>query len=415
MSATHFSMFLLMSAALAGCQINGHREVADASINEVAESRPAAEEVGASSDASHSGDHSVSPAPDTTVEKSRGLGIGDSEKPRSEMTVVRLFYATDREWTGSAISPKAYGNTRCPEDRLDLGYCYVSIPEGHRPGELERPAVWKLEFTEDPKHHIVLADVVQRNPNQFYSELKREVSASPKKQILLFVHGYNCTFEDAAQRAAQLAFDLNFNGAPMLYSWPSAATVPGYAADESSAEWTRSHLVNLLLELRARSGAEVIHVIAHSMGARVFSSAVAEISKTQPAGTTPILNQIVLAAPDIDRDVFKRDIAPRFASVAERVTIYASSDDRAIQSSKLFHSYPRLGEGATITFPAEARIDLIDVSGIDTSLLGIRHSSFAEILPFLKDIREVLRGIRVSDVIRRLERKAQSYRIRVGA
>jgi len=67
--------------------------------------------------------------------------------------------------------------------------------------------------------------------------------------ILVFIHGYNSSFADAARRAAQLSYDLNFAGAPVLFSWPSRAEVIGYTVDEQNAEWSVSDMKTVLASL----------------------------------------------------------------------------------------------------------------------------------------------------------------------
>ena len=88
------------------------------------------------------------------------------------------------------------------------------------------------------------------------------------QEALVFIHGYNVSFENAVKRTAQIAYDLQFPGAPVCYSWPSRGGLADYTRDENQAEWTVVHLHTFLQELVQQSGAKSVHLIAHSMGNR---------------------------------------------------------------------------------------------------------------------------------------------------
>ena len=108
---------------------------------------------------------------------------------------------------------------------------------------------------------------------EFRNALLLSVDKSSEKDAFVFVHGFNVTFAEAARRTAQLAHDLGFNGAPILYSWPSRATLVGYVGDQDDAELTAGNLRRFLYKIVAESGARRIHLIAHSMGNRALTYA----------------------------------------------------------------------------------------------------------------------------------------------
>ena len=100
-----------------------------------------------------------------------------------------------------------------------------------------------------------------------------------------------------------------------------------------------------------------------------------------------LFNQIILAAPDIDAEIFCRDLAPALTSSSNRVTLYASSNDQALVASKQVHGYARAGDSGAglVVLPG---IETIDVSRLDTSLLG--HSYYGSSNPILLDIRQLI-------------------------
>ncbi|MFH1268329.1 MAG: alpha/beta hydrolase, partial [Planctomycetota bacterium] len=260
---------------------------------------------------------------------------------------------------------RTYGNQR---GEMEMGTCEVSIPRGHEVGEVERPSVFRFEFREDPRRHVVLLAVEEQAADAFFADLQARVEASQKKEAFVFVHGYNVTFDEAAQRTAQLAHDLKFDGAPIFFSWPSQGEVLQYAVDETNIVWAVPHLKEFLAGIAKRSNAEAVHVIAHSMGNRALTSALEMLSRERRS-ELPLFREVVLAAPDIDAEVFRRDIVPAIVPTADRVTLYASSNDEALKLSKTIHGYRRAGDSGSQLLVVPG-VDTIDVSTVDTSLLG---------------------------------------------
>ncbi|QDT93107.1 alpha/beta hydrolase [Gimesia algae] len=323
---------------------------------------------------------------------------------------VRVFYGTDRNLTGSSHPQQFFGTSRAS---LSLGFCDVSIPENHETGKLESPRIWKLEFRENPDKHVVLQSVEPASGSEFLSQLRQtikdsvEVEESPTGKVrvggeaFIFVHGFNNSFEDAARRTAQIAYDLKFKGAPLMYSWPSQekGSIWAYKEDGRTAQWCEEN-VTLFIEAIAReSGARKIHLIAHSMGNRVLSRALKNISQKLALSqeTTPLFNEVILTAPDIDAQVFKDSIAPHIVQTAERFTIYSSSEDLALKASRVVNSFwhQRLGEGGThlTVFPEYQKINVVDASEIDTNLFALGHSYHADSNTVLSDVKLVFQGI----------------------
>jgi esterase/lipase superfamily enzyme len=286
-------------------------------------------------------------------------------------------------WQGARRAGEIYGPER---GELTLGTCRVSIPAIHKPGEMERPSILRLEINEEVRKHIVLRSALPLTDDAFYEKLEDRVSRSSSRDAFVFVHGFDNTFDEAARRTAQIAADLKFEGAPICYSWPSQGNLLKYTVDENNVEWTIPHLRQFLTELAERSGAEAIHLVAHSMGNRALTGALRSLSRDLQG--SPLFNQVVLTAPDIDADVFRRDIAPAILGTARRVTLYASATDDALLLSKKVHGFPRAGDTGRdlVVVPG---MDTIDVTGIDTSLLG--HAYYAANETVLTDLVQLLK------------------------
>ena len=283
-----------------------------------------------------------------------------------------------------------YGGER---GELDVGICEVSIPKDHRIGELEAPSILRLEVREDPTKHVMINDIIRKEPNEFYDELKSVVQASSRKEVFLFVHGYNVSFEKAARRTGQMAYDLKFEGAPIFYSWPSQAGTLQYTVDENNVKWTVGHLKQFLLDVTHKSDAESVNLIAHSMGNRALTDALHQLS-LELREEKRLFNQVILAAPDVDAAVFKEQIVPAITKTAKHVTLYASSNDNALKASMVLHQNPRAGESGDNIVVTEG-IDTIDVSSLDTDMLG--HSYYGDSDSVVADIFALLHKAEPAD------------------
>jgi esterase/lipase superfamily enzyme len=322
-------------------------------------------------------------------------------------TTIRVFYGTNRRSTGSDDPKAMYGTTG---GDVSYGFCDVSIPPDHQEGELESPSIWRLEFREDPARHVVLMRVQPRSRDRFVCELQQKVWSSMEVidtpggpalaggEVLVFVHGYNNSFEDAARRTAQIAYDLKFRGAPVMYSWPSQAraTLEGYRTDGQMAGWSEEHLVEFVATLAEQSGARRVHLIAHSMGNRIVAGALRRLVEQNPAGRIPRFNEVILSAPDVDAEYFKRAIAPRIVHAADRITIYSSSRDYALKMSRFFNprARRRLGEGGEnlTVFPEHDNIDVVDATDVETDLFALNHSYHADSPTVLSDMKLLMQG-----------------------
>jgi esterase/lipase superfamily enzyme len=221
----------------------------------------------------------------------------------------------------------------------------------------------------------------------FYERMRAVVGNEARRQAFIFVHGYNVTFSDAAKRTAQIHADLNFAGAPILYSWPSRGTLKGYWYDGERVKATRKRFADFVLDVWKRTGVNEIHVVAHSMGNRVVAAALESISLDAAIHPKPPFNQIVLAAPDLDIDDFGIAVS-RMQGLGKRLTLYASSRDKAIRASKRFlYKLRRAGEGGRNLVVLNG-LDSIDASLVDTDFLA--HSYIADSGRLLGDLHALV-------------------------
>ncbi|MCL4698122.1 MAG: alpha/beta hydrolase, partial [Burkholderiaceae bacterium] len=191
----------------------------------------------------------------------------------------------------------------------------------------------------------------------------------------------------AARRAGQLSHDLGFAGPTVLFSWPSQGGLTDYTVDEQSAEWSIPDMRDVLASLATVAPGTPVYVIAHSMGNRVLTRGFKALIE-QDARKLAAFRQIVLAAPDIDADVFRRELGPAILGKGPRVTLYASSNDKALVASRKVHGgYKRLGESGDGIVVMNG-LDTVDASNVSTEFLG--HSYFGDSSTVMSDLIYVI-------------------------
>lgn len=317
--------------------------------------------------------------------------------------VLELFYSTDRE-TIDGIKPIIRGD-RQRGYPLNYGQVAVTIPINHQRGSVERPL---LKIYENSNKHFVIQDNQLLDEEEFFTTLNKLKA----DDALVFFHGFNVTFEDAARRTAQLTYDLRFDGTPIFYSWPAAslfddlhrvddslADISSYVSDGENIKWSQSHIEYFLKGLAENSDFENIYIIAHSMGTRGLTRAYGSLIESDPK-LAHKFKHVILVAPDIDEQIFERDILPLMrVDESTNLTIYASSHDLALKASEKIHDKnQRLGLIPKGFIPhLFPNVETIDVSNIQHSG-GINHSYYGNEVKVLDDLMVLINeGKRASD------------------
>jgi len=318
--------------------------------------------------------------PASTRSAARSRSRGRPEPKSTEVIEVTTYYATNRKQTSSAEPDKMYGSGF--EGQSRYGRAVVTIPATHQPGNLELPSWWKLQREPDPNKHFVLKSVTPLTTDAAHEEL-----AQNTKALLVFVHGYNVGFAAAALRTAQMAHDFAFPGMAFFYSWPSANTVRAYWQDEEVAQRSERVFEQLIEEL-SQLPASAIYIVAHSMGSRIVGHAL-ERRVSQSKAINHIAG-LLLAAPDINADLFKEVIAPKLAAMhGTQTTIYASSSDLALRASEVVHGFRRVGEttGGVFTFEG---LETVDASNASAMMRDFGHFYLVDNPSVLRDIKVII-------------------------
>lgn len=152
------------------------------------------------------------------------------------------------------------------------------------------------------------------------------------RDVLIYVHGYRESFQSAALSAAKLSDGIRFRGASALFTWPSAAATFDYGYDRESALWSRDAFEDLLRALANSPSGGRINIVAHSMGTLLTLETLRMLRAEAGEAAMARIGAVVLAAPDIDIDLFTGGVAKMGPDVA-KITVISSTNDRALELS----------------------------------------------------------------------------------
>jgi esterase/lipase superfamily enzyme len=306
----------------------------------------------------------------------------------ADHVVYSVWFGTNRK----PIDPNdaSIGFTNERSDSTILGRVDVFIPKAHRFGEIGSGFWTRLRRGDLRNDRLLIEAICPLSTEKFWLSVRTEMEEALKTgdapHGLLFIHGYKNSFADAAIRAAQIGFDLKVTGATAFFSWPSRGTVAGYAADEAMIEASEEAITHFLVNFVRMSGAEKVHVVAHSMGNRGLLRTLQRIAADAETSSSVRFGQIFLAAPDVDRKLFL-SLAKLYPACSQRTTLYASSADRALQLSARFHAAPRAGY--FLPYTVATGIDSVAVPNFDLDLLG--HGYYAQAEAILHDMYDLTR------------------------
>lgn len=351
-----------------------------------------------------SGTRSIAAAPDTTPTTKKNL-----------FDVVTVLWGTDRKietrvigeappkpapgplvTSSIAIGKITYATPTTERgSKLTTGAAIVTIPNTARQvGTIPRPRQYTFldpryyRETESPAKHFTIASLRVLDAAELVARANSLIDKSQrfKDQALVFVHGYNTSFDDALYRTSQIAHDLEFDGLAAMYSWPSRGTYVDYSYDLNSAARSQSYLIAFLERIARETRVKRIHIIAHSMGNRPLIEALRAVQQNAKSDVRSKIGQVVFAAPDVDRDLFT-EITSKLEIGLGR-TLYASNEDKALILSRQADGVPRAGDvppGGPVILNG---LDTIDISSASTkALLATNHSNYAERSHILKDIQ----------------------------
>ncbi|MES2676728.1 MAG: alpha/beta hydrolase [Pseudomonadota bacterium] len=299
----------------------------------------------------------------------------------NETKAIEVLVATNRNSRSANFGCADENFGVDADDKLKFGACKINVPKNHITGD------------------IVLGDNRQSSNDYFkvLSAKNLDEAALIKnlknsgRPVLIFVHGFNVKYNEAVLRAAGLAYDLKYQGAIVLFSWPSGSKGgffeekminKTYDQNLANAKKSVDALQNFLLKLH-QNDIEV-NLVVHSMGHQVVLPALAKLNQQKP--NTIFINHLILNAPDFEVAEFK-NLTKNLKQISQNTTLYCSYNDKAMSASKTLNSNERLG---ACTFSED--FDTINVSAVDDSTFGLGHGYYSS-RAILTDVFQNLIGI----------------------
>jgi esterase/lipase superfamily enzyme len=287
--------------------------------------------------------------------------------------VVTVYVATTR----SRQTPDTNVFTNHHSRELNYAAFKISIPPEHRAGNIELPA-----STPDPALSFATVQQEVLDKQTFERQIAARSGPRTPLKAAVFVHGFNTNFQEAVFRLAQMTADADVGGAPILFAWPSEAKLSGYVADKDAVTASRDQLAQVLTMVARDPAVADVTVIAHSMGAWLTVEALRQLRLAHNDAVISRL-RVILAAPDIDVEVFRTQLAV-IGPLSPPMTVLVSRDDIALSvSSFIADKRPRVGmidvDNPRVQEAAlKAKLEIIDVSSLKAPD-RLRHDRFASL------------------------------------
>lgn len=288
-------------------------------------------------------------------------GCAAISQPEPTEAIVEVLYATDRNLTGKQDLKLFYGIER---GEMSYGFCEVAINIEKSRSEFSDYSIWNIGFENQPGNRGELRRITKLEKSDFLAKFTDRISASNDKSALVYIHGYYRTFEIAAKTVANLVYEIKYQGTPVVFSWPSRHELSAYHGDTTTIDWSTAHIRAFLEDIALQTNAQTIHVVAHSLGNRGLVNAFVDLLNNPDIKNNWKFGEIILAAPDLDRQTFERDIAPILTRTPSRITLYVSAVDVPLWASKTVNLYPRVGDAS------EGPVIVDGIQTIDASLVA---------------------------------------------
>jgi len=297
------------------------------------------------------------------------------DSPITGTSVVNLVVATTR--VADEVDPGfLFSGER--SDEMAFADISVSIPpdSARQAGEIQ----WPRKLPPDPATEFVTVSASRIDEKAAMARVDAELSANAAGHVLVFIHGYNNRFESAVYRLAQIVHDSDAPVVPVLFTWPSRGKLLAYTYDRESANFSRDALERLLTLLARNPKVDSISILTHSMGNWVTLEALRQMA-IRNGRILPKIKDVMMAAPDVDVDVFRKQIST-FGEPQPNFTLFVSRKDKALAVSRRVWGGVRLGAIDPTSEPykdelRKAGFAVVDLTEEKTSdRLG--HNTFAE-------------------------------------
>ncbi len=305
---------------------------------------------------------------------SRPVGVLVPSGTATDATQVDLLVATTR--APSTEPGVLFGGERA--EQVSAAELVISIPpdKNRKIGEVQ----WPKKLPPNPETDF---STVSIKPLAQLSDARPWlIRTMPKsRRVLLFVHGFNNRYEDAVYRFAQIVHDSKTDVAPVIFTWPSRASIWDYNYDKESTNYSRDALEELLRRASENPAVGEITVMAHSMGSWLTVEALRQMA-IRDGHVNSKIKDVILASPDLDVDVFRQQWLA-MGSNKPKFTIFVSQDDRALAlSRRISGNVDRVGQIDPSKEPYRTALERSGITVIDLTAVKtgdkLNHGKFAE-------------------------------------
>lgn len=300
----------------------------------------------------------------------------------SDFLATKIHFATSRSRPTDEEEQTQYFST-IPDNKINYGYTVVNVPRRHVKGRLERLNLLKRHLRLGESHYFHIGEFAIQESDNFWKSIQKN---SAKNSCLLYVHGFNVSFEYAILKSAQIKIDLETELPVISFSWPSQESVLKYSGDKDRADAAAVHLAQVLSELPKQGFTEVL-LLSHSMGAQCLSKALSLLKPDQQ-----ISSRAVFSAPDITASHFRDRYEKIVRSTIRDTTIHVSSMDYALLFTRpVVDNEPRIGDcvdGVKVFHG----MDTLDLSPSRSffHLSSFSHNYSTKYLKAIEDLRSFL-------------------------
>ncbi|EJC81049.1 hypothetical protein Rleg4DRAFT_2719 [Rhizobium leguminosarum bv. trifolii WSM2297] len=284
---------------------------------------------------------------------------------------VDMLVATTRQPSGDPAT--LFNGERSPKPHLTE--VSISIPSNRKPGTVQ----WPDRLPPDPATDFAVTRVQQVST---VAEGRAWFRQHPKGgHALVFIHGFNNTYEDSVFRLAQIVHDSGMQATPVLFTWPSRAEVVAYQYDKESTNYSRTALEQALRTLAGDPNVTDITILAHSMGTWLAMESLRQMG-IRDGHVNGKIHNVILASPDIDIEVFAKQYV-ELGAPRPKFTIFVSQDDKALAVSQFISGrVSRLGAIDPTQEPYRSKLEKAGITAIDLTKVktkdGLNHGKFAE-------------------------------------
>jgi esterase/lipase superfamily enzyme len=316
---------------------------------------------------------------------SQGVLVPEAQSAEGTSRVSMLIATTRQRATADAGA--MFNGERA--ENASYATITVSIPpdSSRKIGEIQ----WPASPPGNPARDFVTVSADYIDKQEFSNAVSAAAKPAGRRNVLIFVHGFNNRFDDAVYRFAQVVHDAKAPGIPVLFTWPSRGELKlrAYTYDRESANYSRGALEQLIETLAANPNVKDINIVAHSMGNWITLEALRDMSiRTGKIGAK--VKNVMLVAPDVDVDVFRTEMQSMGKS-RPRFFLFASQDDGALNFSKsIWGGVQRIGAIDPAQEPYKSELAQENVEAFDlTKLKGDAHGRAFEdittVMAMLKD------------------------------